>query len=97
LVLQGEQAKDIIARVRVEDKDSKSRPDKPMQRTLESSSQPRRRKTLATKVKSPSKTQLVRRGMALGQSRANKLYSFKDERMVSLFKLLQKSNILKLP
>ena len=34
--------------------------------------------------------------MASGQPRANKLYSFKDEQVVSLFKLLQKSNKLKL-
>ena len=34
--------------------------------------------------------------MASGQARPNKLYSFKDEHMVSLFKLLQKSNRLKL-
>ena len=34
--------------------------------------------------------------MASGQARANKSYSFKDEHVVSLFKLLQKSNILKL-
>ena len=33
--------------------------------------------------------------MAPSQARANKLYSFKDEHMVSLFKLLQKSNKLK--
>jgi len=35
--------------------------------------------------------------MPPGQARANKLYSFKDEHVVSLFKLLQKSNKLKLP
>ena len=34
--------------------------------------------------------------MAFGQSRANKSCSFKDKHVVSLFKLLQKSNILKL-
>ena len=34
--------------------------------------------------------------MASGQPRGNKLYSFKDEHVVSLFKLLQKSNRLKL-
>jgi len=48
------------------------------------------------KVKSPSMTQSVREGMASDQGRANKSYSFKDEHMVSLFKLLQKSNRLKL-
>jgi len=35
--------------------------------------------------------------MASGQPCVNKSYSFKDEHVVSLFKLLQKSNILKLP
>ena len=68
-----------------------------MRRAPESSFQPRRKDTLVTEVKSPSKTQLVRGGMAPGQSRANKLYSFKDECVVSLFKLFQKSNRLKLP
>ena len=34
--------------------------------------------------------------MAPDQARANKLYSFKVEHVVSLFKLLQKSNKLKL-
>jgi len=34
-VLQGEQAEEIVARVRDEEKDSKSRPDKPTWRTLE--------------------------------------------------------------
>ena len=67
-----------------------------MRQALESSSQPKRRDTLATEVKSPSKTQLVRGRMASGQARANKLYSFKDEHVVSLFKLLQKSNRLNL-
>jgi len=33
--------------------------------------------------------------MDSGQPRANKLYSFKDELVVSLFKLLQKINRLK--
>ena len=34
--------------------------------------------------------------MAPGQARANKLYFFKDEHVVFLFKLLQKSNRFKL-
>jgi len=42
------------------------------------------------------KDPLVRGGMAPGQARANKLYTFKDKHVVSLFKLLQKSNKLKL-
>ena len=67
-----------------------------MQHTPESSSQLRRRDTLATKVKSPLKTQSVRGDMASSQSGGNKSYSVKDEHVVSLFKLLQKSNRLKL-
>jgi len=78
LVLQGEQAEEIVARIRAEEKNSKPRPDKLMRRAPESSSQPRRRDTLAMKVKSPSKTQSVRGGMAPGQARDNKSYSFKD-------------------
>jgi len=97
LMLQGKHVKEIVTRVRVEEKDNKLKPDKPMRRALESPSQPKRRDTLATEVKSPSKTQLVRGRMASGQARANKLYSFKDEHVVSLFKLLQKSNKFKLP
>jgi len=48
-------------------------------------------------VKSLSKTQSVRGGMASNQVHANKLYSFMDKHVVFLFKLLQKSNKLKLP
>ena len=97
LVLQGEQVEEIIARVSAEEKDSKLRPDKPMRCAPVSSSKSRRRDTLTTEVKSPSKTQPVRGVMPPGQARANKQYSFKDEHVVSLFKLLQKSNKLKLP
>jgi len=88
LVLQGEQAEKIVVRVRAEEKDSKSRSDKLMRRAPESSSQLRRRDTLAMEVKSPSKTQLAKGGVAPGQACANKLFSFKDEHVVSLFKLL---------
>jgi len=49
-----------------------------------------------TEIKSPSKTQSVRGEMAPGHAHANKSYSFKDEHVVSLLKLLQKSNMLKL-
>ena len=35
--------------------------------------------------------------MPPGQAHANKPFAFKDEHVVSLFKLLQKSNRLKLP
>ena len=82
--------------VKAEEKDSKPRPDKLTRRTPESSSQLRRRDTLATEVKSPSKPQSVRGGGAPDQARTNKPYSSKDEHVVSLFKLLQKSNRLKL-
>ena len=83
-----EQAKETVSRVRAEEKDSRPRPDKSIRRAPESSSQPRRRDTLATKVKSPPKPQSVRGGMDSGQPCGNKSYSFKDEHVVSLFKLL---------
>ena len=60
LVLQGEQAEKIITRVKAEEKDNKLRPDKSTRRAPESLSQPRRRDTLATEVKSPSKPKLTR-------------------------------------
>jgi len=96
LVLLGEQPKEIVAMVRAKEKDSKLRPDKLMRHAPESSSQLRRRDTLATEVKLPSKSQSVKGGLASGQAHANKSYSFKDEHIVSLFKFLQKSNLLKL-
>ena len=49
LVLQDEQAEEIVARVRAEE-NSKPRPDKPTWQAPESSSQPRRRDTLAMEV-----------------------------------------------
>ena len=48
-------------------------------------------------MKSPSKLQLARGGCSSIQPRANKQYSFKDEHVDSLFKLLKKSNRLRLP
>jgi len=51
-VPQGEQAEEIITGVSTKEKDNKTRPDKSTRRA-QSSSQPRRRDTLATKVKSP--------------------------------------------
>jgi len=77
---------EIVAKVRAEEKDSKPRLDKPTRHPPESSSQLRRSDTLAMEVKSPSKTQSVRGSMAPGQACANKLYFFKDEYTVSLFK-----------
>ena len=55
------------------------------------------RDTLATEVKSPSKPKPARGNNSSEQVRANKQYSFKDEHVVSLFKLLHKSNKLKVP
>jgi len=52
---------------------------------------------LATETKSPVKPQPTRGGGSSSQPRANKQYSFKDEHVDSLFKLLNKSNRLKLP
>ena len=43
------------------------------------------------------KPKSTRGGGAHGQARASKAYIFKDEHVISLFKLLQKSNKLKLP
>ena len=48
------------------------------------------------KVKSPLKPQSTREGGAPGQARTTKAYFFKDEHVISLFKLFQKSNKLKL-
>ena len=52
---------------------------------------------LATEIKSPVKPQSVKGSGSSSQPRANKQYSFKDEHVDSLFKLLNKSNRLKLP
>ena len=67
------------------------------QRTLAQSSRSKGKETLAADTTSPAKTQPARGNTASGQIRANKQYSFKDEHVVALFKLLQKSNKLKLP
>jgi len=66
-------------------------------RAIEVSFQAKRKDTLAIEMKSPSKPQPARAGSSSCQSCANKQYSFKDEHVHSLFKLLNKSNILKLP
>ena len=52
---------------------------------------------MAAETKSPVKPQPTRGGSSSNQLRANKNYSFKDEHVDSLFKLLNKSNRLKLP
>jgi len=94
LVQQGEQAEEIIARVRAEE--NKPRPEKSTRCTPEISFQSKRKDTLATETKSPVKPQPARGGGSSSQPRTNKHYSFKDEHVDSLFKLLNKSNRLKL-
>ena len=58
--------------------------------------QSKRKDNLATETKSPVKPHPVRGGGSSSQPRANKQYAFKDEHVDSLFKLLNKSNRLKL-
>jgi len=96
LVLQGEQAKKIVTRVKSEEKSSKPRPEKLMRRTPKQSFQLKRKDTLAIETKAPSKPQSAKGSRASGQILANKQYSFKDKHVISLFKLLHKSNKLKL-
>jgi len=96
LVLQGEQAEEIVARVKAEEKESKPRSEKPTWCTTEQSFQLKRKDTLATEITSSIKPQQPRGGNISGQALANKQYSFKDEHIISLFKLLHKSNKLKL-
>jgi len=95
LVQQGEQAEDIVARVRVEE--NRPMPEKATRRTPEVSFQSKRKDTLATETKSLVKPQSTRGGGSSSQPRANGKYSFTDEHVDSLFKLLNKSNKLKLP
>ena len=94
MVQQGEQAEEIVTIVKAEE--NKPRPEKPTRRASKASFQAKRKDTLATETKSPSKPQAARGGSSSSQSRTNKQYSFKDEHVNSLFKLLNKSNILKL-
>ena len=69
LVQQGEQAEEIVVRVKAEE--SKARPEKSTRRTLEVSFQNKRKDTLATEKKSP-KPQLARGGSSSNQPCANK-------------------------
>ena len=96
-VLQGEHTEEIIARVKAEERKNKPKFDRLTRRMPEQSSQPRRRDTLSMDTTSSPKPQLVRGGKSSNQARANWKYSFKDEHVISLFKLFQKSNRLKLP
>ena len=52
---------------------------------------------MATEVASLPKPPQEKEGNVSLKERLNKQYSFKDEHVISLFKLLQKSNKLKLP
>jgi len=81
----------------VKAEENKPRHEKLTRRAPEASFQGKRKDTLATETKSPSKPQPAKGGSSLTQSRANKQYSFKDEHVALLFKLLNKSNRLKLP
>ena len=77
MVQQDEQAEEIIARVRAEE--NKLRPEKSTRRAPEVSFQSKRKDTLATEAKSPTKPQPTRGGGSSSQPRANRQYSFKDE------------------
>ena len=86
LVLPGEHAEEIVARVRAE----KRQQTKPWQ---VNATRPRvvfstEKKRYSSNKSQDTKTQSVRVGMASGQPHASKLYSFKDKHVVSLFKLL---------
>jgi len=95
LIQQGEQAEAIIARVKIEE--NKPRLEKSTRRTPEVSFQSKRKDTLATEAKSPVKPQPTRGGSSSSsQPCANRQYSFKDEYVDSLFKLLNKNKRLKL-
>ena len=84
-------------KVKAEERENKPRSDRLTRRMLEQSSQRRRRDALATETTSSPKPQPARGGKSSNQARANWQYLFKDEHVISLFKLLQKSNRLKLP
>ena len=88
------QAKEIVAKIKVEE--GKPRPEKSTRSAPEASFQAKRKDTLATETKSSSKLQPARGGSSSSQPRANKQYSFNNEHVDSLFKLLNKSNRLKL-
>ena len=95
LIQQGEQAEEIVARVRAEE--NKPRPERSTRRAPDTSLQAKRKDNLETETKSPVKPQPVKGSGYSSQPRASKQYSFKDEHVDSLFKLLNKSNRLKLP
>jgi len=92
LVQQGEQVEEIVARVKAEE--NKPRPEKSTRRALEASFHAKSKGTLTIETKSPSKPQPARGGSSSTQPSSNKQYSFKNEHVDLLFKLLNKSNRL---
>ena len=70
LVQQGEQAKEIIARVRAEE--NKLKPERSTRRTPDASLQTKRKDNLAIDMKSPVKPQSVKESGSSSQPRANK-------------------------
>lgn len=98
-----EHAKEIIARVGA--KESNPRSERSLRRAQDQSLKAKKKETLATKAKPSQGTQPIKGGGApttRGSGPANQIcpskqYSFKDEHVDSLFKLLNKRNRLKLP
>ena len=95
-MLQGEQAKEIVTRVKAEEKEGKRRPKKSTRRMPEQFFQSKK-KILWQQRSNLLTPQSARGGNSSSHMRVNKQYSFKDEHVVSLFKLLNKSNKIKLP
>jgi hypothetical protein len=98
LLSQGEQAEALIERIRDEEGDSKPKSEKPAHQT--NSKHPYRSKgkeTLATETKAAEKPKPVQTAGATLKQKLNKQYSFKDEHVVALFKLLLNSEKLKIP
>ena len=87
LVSQGEQAETIVARIKAEE-GGKTRPPSSSQRTLVQSTRSKGKEIMAAETTTLTKTQSTRGNTASGQIQANKQYSFGDEHVVALFKLL---------
>ena len=77
LVQQGEQAEEIVTRVREEE--NKPRPERSTRRKPDTYLQTKKKDNLATETQSPVKPQSVKGSGSSSQPRANKQYSFKDE------------------
>ena len=76
LVQQGEQAEEIVAKVKAEE--NKPRPEKSTRHAPEVSFQAKKKNTLATETKSPTKPQPTIGGGFSSKLRAKKQYSFKE-------------------